>query len=570
MSLKQIRIGYTYAKVIAIIIASLIPFFLLSCIFITTNYSFSKHSIASANQQTMVYASSEIFNNLEDLQIRLIQLLDTSEVGFFTMLSPSTDYAQRLYYAKQIQKQMLNIEISSDYIKEILLVTDTGDVISSSDISLGAGLEEGSVLEKALYTGSGYYLHDDILYMFTKMYFEPNEPVTTVITEIDTDNIIDDLAKAFRTENSICHVILSDSSYEWTMVANYSSPELLAFAESFRVNPEDTNVRLEGKNYSVVSTTNTSLNLSFIALIARNSYEEEISFVLFSALTLGIAIVIIRIDQKLIKRIVAEPVNTLVAALEKAEIENYEMIPQELLQDADFKYITERFNTLIDKLQQKTAQMYEERMRTQEAELKHMQAQINPHFLYNSLFMISRLAKDGDCLLAGEFSNYLAKYFRYLTRSGSSFTTLEEEMDHLDTYIKIMSLRFYNRISTFVDNKSRDKGILIPKLIIQPLVENAFEHGLKDTLCDGEIHVHVEQDGNLITISVEDNGGNVTDEYLEEIQKYVYSEKETNRCTGLYNVNKRLRIFYGKDNGLIFEKNESDGLRVIIRIHIEQ
>lgn len=240
------------------------------------------------------------------------------------------------------------------------------------------------------------------------------------------------------------------------------------------------------------------------------------------------------------------------------------------MQDADFKYITERFNTLIDKLQQKTAQMYEERMRTQEAELKHMQAQINPHFLYNSLFMISRLAKDGDCLLAGEFSNYLAKYFRYLTRSGSSFTTLEEEMDHLDTYIKIMSLRFYNRISTFVDNKSRDKGILIPKLIIQPLVENAFEHGLKDTLCDGEIHVHVEQDGNLITISVEDNGGNVTDEQLEEIQKYVYSEKETNRCTGLYNVNKRLRIFYGKDNGLIFEKNESDGLRVIIRIHIEQ
>lgn len=568
MRLKHMRFGNTYAKVVAIIIASLIPFFLLTCVFITTDYYNSQKNVASANGQTMVYASAEIFSNLENLQIRLIQLLDTSEVGFFMVLSQPVDYAQRLYYAKQIQNQLMNIEVSSDYVKSILLVTDTGDIVSSSNITIGTDLEEESILAKALLADSGYFIYDGQLYMFTKVIFSPGKPATTIVTEMDKAGIIADIAKPFSSGNSICHVILLDGSYEWSAVADDSSKELQSIAESLKADFTDTDIKIEGKKYTIVSATDDFLNLRFMALVAGNPYVGNTSSVLLTVFTVLIAVIIIRMDQKLIKRIVAEPVNTLVTALENAEKEKYEIIPDATVQDEDFQYITERFNALIDKLQQSAAQMYEEKMRTREAELKHMQAQINPHFLYNSLFMISRLSKDGDNLLAGEFSNYLAKYFRYLTRSGSSLTTLEEEMNHLNIYIKIMSLRFYNRISTFIDNNVKNAGIMIPKLIIQPLAENAFEHGLKDTLYDGEIHIRLVQERNLLIVSVEDNGGNVTDEDLEEIRKYVYSGNETNKCTGLYNVNKRLRIYYGEDSGLIFEKNEWDGLKVIIRMDI--
>ena len=141
-------------------------------------------------------------------------------------------------------------------------------------------------------------------------------------------------------------------------------------------------------------------------------------------------------------------------------------------------------------------------------------------------------------------------------------------MNHLDVYIKIMSIRFSNRIRTVIENEVTSTGIQIPKLIIQPLAENAFEHGLKDTLSDGELYIHLFQEENILTVTVADNGGNVTEERVDELKKDVLSGDGLDKCTGLYNVNKRLCLYYGEESGLLFEKNEWDGLTVTIRINL--
>ncbi|MBQ2922881.1 MAG: histidine kinase [Tyzzerella sp.] len=570
MRFKRVHFKYTYVKVVAIIMASLIPFTLLLSAFITIDYYNAEKRVVSANNQTMGYASAEIFNSLETMQIRLFQLFSTSEVSYFTALSMADDYAERLYYAKQIQKQLVNIEISSDYAQNIWFLTDTGDVITSSNINMETFIDEDAVFSKAFLSESGSFVYDDVLYMLVKEPVIPGMSVNMIVVEVKKDSIIADLSKPFNTESSTCHIILSEGSFGWSVVSGNSNPKLLEFATNSKTNFRETNVKFDGRKYTVASSSDAFLNLTFSALIAGNPYGEgKVLSIFLIILTIIITVVVIRMDRKLIKRIVAEPVNTLISALEHAENEQYEAISS-VTNYEDFQYIADRFDMLIHKLQQGTIQLYEEKIRTQEAELKHMQAQINPHFLYNSLFTISRLSRDGENVLAGEFSNYLAKYFRYLTRTGSSFATLEREMDHLRTYINIMEFRFSNRIRTEIENYVVDSDIMIPKLIIQPLAENAFEHGLRDTLSDGEIHICLVQNDNILHIMVEDNGGSITDERLEEIRSYVYAEDEMDRYTGLYNVNKRLRIHYGSDSGLIFEKNQYHGLRVLIHIDVSE
>lgn len=566
MKLQCLR--YTSAKVVAIIVASLIPLILLTVIIITTNYYSARKRVTSANSQTMDYVSVGIFSSLENVQIRLCQLLDTSDVGMVTMLSEPESYAERLYYAKQIQRQLKNISVSSDYVKEIFLVTDTGDIISTSDITMGDKHKGCTMLGDALLEEGRYLIRDEMVYMLVRINLDPDQRATTMVTELDKDSIIKDLSKPFNTENSTCHVILSESSYDWNVVASGSSQELLDFAKDMKTDWNGRDIRMNGKNYTVASASDSLLDMTFTVLIAGNPYVKDLLFVFLIGLTVLLTGIILKIDRELIRRIVAEPVNTLVAALENTEREKYETIPKTSEQNGDFQYITNRFNALIDKLQQGTITMYEEKMRTQEAELKHMQSQINPHFLYNSLFTISRLSRDGNCQLAGEFSNYLAKYFSYLTRSGSPFGALEDEINHLETYIKIMGIRFSNRIRTVIENEVNNTELQIPKLIIQPLAENAFEHGLKDTLSDGELYIHLFMEKDIFTVIVRDNGGNITKERVEELKEEVCAGDGSNKCTGLYNVNKRLRLYYGEESGLLLEKNEWDGLTVTIRINL--
>jgi len=109
---------------------------------------------------------------------------------------------------------------------------------------------------------------------------------------------------------------------------------------------------------------------------------------------------------------------------------------------------------------------------------------------------------------------------------------------------------------------------MIPKLIIQPLVENAFEHGMKDTLSDGEIEVLLYEENNMLIINVKDNGGNITQDTIDGLYNTINCVKETDEMTGLSNVNKRLKIFFGEDSGLNLFINQDEEFVSQIKINL--
>ncbi len=565
----RLRFRNSYTKLVAIIVLSLIPMFMLSLTFIMGYYSNSQDRVITANDLTAQASFNKIFDSLENLQIAGFSLLSSDDVGFLTLLDAAgQSYSERLYYATRVREKVVDLEISSPYVKDVTLITDRNDILSAKGMVLNSRSMMDGLYHTAFEADRNFFCYESRVYIVVKIVSGLEDPAVVILGELDTQAIFDQVAEPFAQYSNGCNVVISDTDESWHIVSSNAD---LAFREYVENQPDrlQKSVKIGGQSFTVSGHADALQGLSMVAYISEEQVDTML-FVVLIIITTAVTVTIIRIDWKLIKKIVATPVDTLVSAFQNAEQDQYTQIPAQFDRDKDFAYIADQVNVLIEKLRQSTAKEYELELRSQKAELKHMQAQINPHFLYNSLFTVSRLAKDGNGPLASEFANYLAKYFSYLTHSGSPLATLGDEVDHLNTYLQIMSYRFSNRICTRVENEVPQRHIMIPKLIIQPLAENAFEHGLKDVLSDGELNIRVWMEDTKLLVTVEDNGGLVTEEVLQNIRDYVYADSDDMGHTGLYNVNKRLELYFGGSSGLKFERNNEDGLRVIAVIELKE
>lgn len=247
-----------------------------------------------------------------------------------------------------------------------------------------------------------------------------------------------------------------------------------------------------------------------------------------------------------IYRMIHKPFHSLTTAFEEVEKGNFSvMIDPD--QNSDFSYLFCAFNNMTSKLHRLIEQDYKQKMLLQKAELKQLQAQINPHFLYNSFFMLQRMIKMEMMEESQEMTTALGVYFRYLTRNNMDNVTLETEYEHAKTYAYIQGLRFTGRIEIQFEDLPEDfKDLPVPKLILQPLLENAFNYGLNNKMENGILKVHFTCSEETLTIMVEDNGEELSDEILMSLRERLLNAKESSEnyeMTGLLNIQRRLSIF---------------------------
>ena len=182
------------------------------------------------------------------------------------------------------------------------------------------------------------------------------------------------------------------------------------------------------------------------------------------------------------------------------------------------------------------------------AELKQLQAQINPHFLYNSFFLLRRMIHDELYEEAGEMADTLGLYFQYITRNSQDYMPLGKEYHHAMLYCELQRLRFGDRILIETDPlPSKYDQILVPKLIIQPILENAFNYGLRDKVDGGLLRMKVENNASGLTISIEDNGEDLSEDRLIQIQTRLKETADGNvlqEMSGMLNIQRRLCIYF--------------------------
>lgn len=283
-----------------------------------------------------------------------------------------------------------------------------------------------------------------------------------------------------------------------------------------------------------------------------------------------VSLVVIIIFSYMIYGLIHRPLVRLLQSFRRVENGNLERIGTYRFQD-EFSYLYNQFNKMIDKLQVLIHEVYEHRYRTQLAELRQLQSQINPHFFYNSFFILYRMAKSEDYESIMRMTKHLGEYYRFITRDGNDIITLRQEEQFTRNYVEVQNIRFSRRIKLdFPPLPDEYAELPIPRLTLQPIFENAYSHGLEKKSADGSIQVSYTSTPSSFSIIIEDNGDGLEELTLTRMRAMINSPESTTESTGLINVHRRMRIHYGSGGGLTLSRSESGGLKVTITIPKEE
>lgn len=212
----------------------------------------------------------------------------------------------------------------------------------------------------------------------------------------------------------------------------------------------------------------------------------------------------------------------------------------------------------------------EEQKNFQKAEMKALQAQITPHFLYNTFDTIIWLAEEEDTERVVKITKAFSEFLRISLSKGHEWITIQQELDHIRNYLTIQKIRYADILNyeITIDEKLNDYKII--KLVLQPLIENAIYHGIKNKRGRGHITVTIdyhENNQNLIQIKVTDDGAGFTEERLSEVRKELndaaHNSEKLSSVYGLYNVHKKLKLYYGEQTqGLVIESEHNKGTTI--------
>jgi len=227
----------------------------------------------------------------------------------------------------------------------------------------------------------------------------------------------------------------------------------------------------------------------------------------------------------------------------------------------------DQFNQMLDQMERLIAREYQSELLLNQAEYKALQAQINPHFLYNTLDTMSSIASVQDCPLVSTLSQSLSNLFRYSLNMKNPMSTLGEEIIHLKNYIYVMNVRVNGEINYQFDIDKQMIHYVIPRISLQPIVENAINHGLKEAKGAKQISISVKEQNEMIDILVEDNGKGMNAEGLnEQFKSDDLSLVESGNSIGLHNINARVKMLFGSEYGLYIESEILKYTRVYLRI----
>ena len=230
--------------------------------------------------------------------------------------------------------------------------------------------------------------------------------------------------------------------------------------------------------------------------------------------------------------------------------------------------LTDSLNTMAGKLGELIAQNIQKQQNLQKAEMKALQAQIAPHFMYNTLDTILSLAKDGRNEDVVTTTMALSNFFRLSLNKGRDWVSVAEEKSHVESYLAIQKMRYGAILEYEIDIAQDILEQPMLKILLQPLVENSIYHGIKMTRRGGLVRLTGELRDECLVFTIEDNGLGMTREELEKLRENLshYDVSNPEMGFGLYNVFKRIQLYYEIDNGLTMESVYNEGSRVTLRL----
>ncbi|WP_168120018.1 histidine kinase [Paenibacillus sp. HB172176] len=362
------------------------------------------------------------------------------------------------------------------------------------------------------------------------------------------------------------------ATQERTGTAEQLKKELAAFDPTRGLAvPEVRTIRLNDEPYIVAYQRSSQLNTILAAYAPKAEIYQSLGVYRkwFYAMS-AISVLIIMLCSLWLYKLIHKPLRNIVGAIRKVESGDLRFTIMHGGQD-EFDYLYRRFNDMIGNLDKLVHVVADQKIANERSELKRLQSQINPHFLYNNFYVLQSLIRMKRIDRAGEFTGYLGQYFQFVTRQSADDIPLEEDIGHAKTYEEIQRFSFNGRIIVVFDTLPGDMArILVPRLIVQPIIENSYRHAFEHKLGAGRMSIQFEQGESISRIVIEDSGSAISDERIVELDKALReSAASAAETTGMINVHRRLRLKFGGQSGLRLSRSTLGGLKTEIVIDLK-
>lgn len=409
------------------------------------------------------------------------------------------------------------------------------------------------------------YRKKDILRFVLKLYHNSNrnDKVGYIVCDIDTKTVTTIMEK-YRTDSTVFMWLQPVGDRPALSLGSLSKSEQKYYDETTRKIENGKTVTASDRlKQELFQVKQNKYNLTAYSMMPKNLLEQNQRNLTANLILIAVCMIIMAtILTLLISRNITRSLDILMGTIQRikngdtklrAEISNRDEVGE----------LGKNFNEMLDQMEELKEKEYQAKQLLTQAEYKALQAQINPHFLYNTLDTMSSIAEVKNCPEVSMLSQSLSSLFRYSLNMKEPFSTVAKEIMHLKNYTQVMSIRMHDNIHYVFDVDERSRRDLIPRISLQPLVENAINHGLRNKRGDKEIRIETKVKEDKLHICVADNGvGMDVTEINESLRKNEISLVEQGTSIGLHNINARLKILYGEQYGIYIESKIGEGTQV--------
>ncbi|WP_337101463.1 sensor histidine kinase [Paenibacillus sp. YIM B09110] len=564
-----------FLRILFLFLIVILPIYILVFTINHTSGSILRNEIASSMESRVSSYSELIDSEINHIaQLKTDYLADEDLQKLSTVSIALTQY-ERLAAIKRLSNKLFMFKESSRFIEDVqIYIPNIQKTIRASSYSKPMEEDEMKMIRETNVNRSPrivVWREQLILALYDPPYSGARSNFYIKII-LSPERMKQTLVQITAKEDG--KYFLIDNSNTWMLSNTSSGVELAADFQdaldgnTFLHGSGINNMPLDAQSYLGAYRSSKYLDTTLLVAVPERQIFKVLNrfTYLFWFLSIAAIFVVLFFSYRMYL-IIHRPLQVFVRALRRVEDGDLNVALRHDKHD-EFQYLYRQFNVMVNRLRELIHEVYTQRILTQQAELKQLQSQINPHFLYNTIFMLHRMAASYGLPDVTRFTDLLGKYFLFLTRTGVSEIYLDEEWNHANVYIEIQKIRFADRIRIEWPSLPEPyRKIKVPRMIIQPLIENAYKYGLEKRGSNAVLQVDIvitKQDSLLI--SVEDNGSELSDTTLNHLRGLLVKGKNEQEITGLINVHRRLQIYFGLQFGLQVERSELGGLKVTIDI----
>ena len=522
-----------FLRMLLITLAAVLVFYIMGLTVNQIGIRNVRRDMQAALQTGTEYAASQLNQEIEALKFFMLEMLSDKQLLRYAISHDILTDWEHVSYIRMLSAQEYQIKRSSPLLNSALLMFPSiGKTITTEQQTqyVDLDMELWQTLFSRTERGKVCMTEWNGQLWLVLPRYDGNKPMFMIVFSITPDSLSARLAELTNDQMKNLSLLRADGS---VLVSCGSLP-------SGEVKSRDL---LQSESvpvaYSLSLTGRTTVNEALAPFVLHRTILWVLT---------ALALVLLIAYLFLYRRLILRPINELVRSMQHVVQDTQYRI--ESSGNPDYDDIYAQFNQMVDHIEHLGTQLYEEKYRAQKAELKQLQMQIDPHFLYNTLYMIYRIAQSEGNRIIANLSLNLSDYYRYITKMPEQIVPLRDEIRHVTNYLEIQRVRFEPRIRVNIEELPEEiASEMIPSLIIQPIVENAFQHGVKDLEKDGLVRLRYEVEDNRFRVIVSDNSGKMSEESVQDLWNLV-TDPESPDSSALCNLYRRLKLYENSGNEL--------------------